>query len=414
MKKYIISLLIALVLLAGLPLVSSKAQAAELSIRDLINLLILIDVIPQSKVSAVNAFLKSLDEKEVVTKPEQNTYIDVPVTIFTIPTLPTSNSSLEKKLRGPGTYSQAFNSCKADGMRLPNWTEAISTNINPSKFLTTYGTSYGQDPDSQRFWTSTSCGFGGAHASGWKGIPDVVKNGQDVRAANYWDNCSGDQEIHYYQCVDSGDPVIVDDEPVVEQNYSVNLTSVSKSDFKNSFDYNISSNTLFDKIVLRAACDSSEIEISAKAGMNCNVDNIILFNPTKSFSYPVIFKTKSFNKQSTVGMSVVAYYNGVKIGGDKDAVNVIHSKLELFWNKPVSSGDSYEDPRLIVDGDELVPKPDNASATKWCSYVEGKNYTSGQSIIEGENPNGTRVYWTGSEWSKVEDVGYARRYICSN
>ena len=113
-------------------------------------------------------------------------------------------------------------------------------------------------------------------------------------------------------------------------------------------------------------------------------------------------------------MSVVAYYNGVKIGADKDAVNVIHSKLELFWNKPVSSGDFYEDPRLIVDGDELVPKPDNASATKWCSYVEGKNYTSGQSIIEGENPNGTRVYWTGSEWSKVEDVGYARRYICSN
>lgn len=61
MKKYIVSILIASVFLIGVPFVVQKASAADLSVRDFINLLITIGVIAPDKVSAVNAFFASLE-----------------------------------------------------------------------------------------------------------------------------------------------------------------------------------------------------------------------------------------------------------------------------------------------------------------------------------------------------------------
>jgi len=61
MKKHLISVLVVLTLLVGAPFVVSKVSAAELTIRDLIQLLIAVGAIAQDKVPAVNAFLASYD-----------------------------------------------------------------------------------------------------------------------------------------------------------------------------------------------------------------------------------------------------------------------------------------------------------------------------------------------------------------
>jgi hypothetical protein len=62
MKKYIVSIVIASIFLIGAPFVVQKSLAAEMSIRDFINLLVIIGVIPQEKMSAVNSYLATLDK----------------------------------------------------------------------------------------------------------------------------------------------------------------------------------------------------------------------------------------------------------------------------------------------------------------------------------------------------------------
>jgi hypothetical protein len=62
MKKYIVSFLVASIFLAGAPFAVKQASASDLSIRDFVNLLIIIGVIPADKVPAVNAYLATLDK----------------------------------------------------------------------------------------------------------------------------------------------------------------------------------------------------------------------------------------------------------------------------------------------------------------------------------------------------------------
>lgn len=64
MKKYIVSILVASLFLIGTPFVAQKAFAAEMSIRDFISLLVIIGVIPQDKIPAVNAYLATLDNNQ--------------------------------------------------------------------------------------------------------------------------------------------------------------------------------------------------------------------------------------------------------------------------------------------------------------------------------------------------------------
>lgn len=61
MKKYIISVLFALLFLVGAPFAINQARAADMSMRDFINLLITIGVITPDKMPAVNAYLATLD-----------------------------------------------------------------------------------------------------------------------------------------------------------------------------------------------------------------------------------------------------------------------------------------------------------------------------------------------------------------
>lgn len=61
MKKYIVSILVASVFLLGAPFLAPKASAADLNIRDFINLLVAIGVITPEKMPAVNAYLLALD-----------------------------------------------------------------------------------------------------------------------------------------------------------------------------------------------------------------------------------------------------------------------------------------------------------------------------------------------------------------
>jgi hypothetical protein len=61
MKKYIVSFLVASIFLAGAPFAVKQASASDLSIRDFVNLLIIIGVIPADKIPAVNAYLATLD-----------------------------------------------------------------------------------------------------------------------------------------------------------------------------------------------------------------------------------------------------------------------------------------------------------------------------------------------------------------
>lgn len=61
MKKYIISILVASVFLLGTPFISPGLSAAELNIRDFVNLLVIIGVITPDKMPAVNDFLATLE-----------------------------------------------------------------------------------------------------------------------------------------------------------------------------------------------------------------------------------------------------------------------------------------------------------------------------------------------------------------
>lgn len=62
MKKYIVSILVASVFLIGTPFLAPKASAADLNIRDFVNLLVLIGVITPDKMPVVNAFLATLKD----------------------------------------------------------------------------------------------------------------------------------------------------------------------------------------------------------------------------------------------------------------------------------------------------------------------------------------------------------------
>lgn len=61
MKKYIVSILVASVFLVGAPFALPQASAADISIRDFVNLLVATGVIAPEKMPAVNAFLLTLD-----------------------------------------------------------------------------------------------------------------------------------------------------------------------------------------------------------------------------------------------------------------------------------------------------------------------------------------------------------------
>ena len=67
MKKYIISLSVALVMFTGSLFVINQVQATEMTVTDFINLLIKIGVIAPDKVPAANAYLATLVDG--VTKP---------------------------------------------------------------------------------------------------------------------------------------------------------------------------------------------------------------------------------------------------------------------------------------------------------------------------------------------------------
>jgi len=75
MKKYIVSFLVASIFLAGAPFAVKQASASDLSIRDFVNLLIIIGVIPADKIPAVNAFLATLDNSTHSTTTPINTSI---------------------------------------------------------------------------------------------------------------------------------------------------------------------------------------------------------------------------------------------------------------------------------------------------------------------------------------------------
>ncbi len=76
MKKYIVSFLIASIFLAGMPIMSQRAYASEMSVRDFIKILIIIGVIPPEKISAVNTYLDSLDK--VTPSIDNNTSVNKP------------------------------------------------------------------------------------------------------------------------------------------------------------------------------------------------------------------------------------------------------------------------------------------------------------------------------------------------
>ena len=80
MKKYIVSILVASVFMASAPFAINQASAKDLSIRDFVNLLVIIGVITPDKMPAVNAFLASLDNP--VTPPTQLTNTFIPSTTF--------------------------------------------------------------------------------------------------------------------------------------------------------------------------------------------------------------------------------------------------------------------------------------------------------------------------------------------
>ncbi len=107
--------------------------------------------------------------------------------------------------------------------------------------------------------------------------------------------------------------------PIVEPT-SISLKSTPVG--TNQYDYLISSDSQFEKVVLRADCNSSEIQINSKGGMDCNIDNIIMFNPTNQYSYPsVVFVSQDGNTHA-VRMNATAYMNGVMVGLDKRAMNI--------------------------------------------------------------------------------------------
>ena len=82
MKKYIVSILVASVFLIGTPFLAPKASAADLNIRDFINLLVAIGVIPPDRMPAVNAFLATLDNTAT------------PITPIVTPVTPPTTKSL--------------------------------------------------------------------------------------------------------------------------------------------------------------------------------------------------------------------------------------------------------------------------------------------------------------------------------
>lgn len=69
MKIYIISILIVSVFLISTPVLIPTASAADMSIRDFINLLIVIGVITPEKIPAVNAYLVILDKSQTTSTP---------------------------------------------------------------------------------------------------------------------------------------------------------------------------------------------------------------------------------------------------------------------------------------------------------------------------------------------------------
>ena len=210
MKKYIVSMLAVSVMLMGITFVPKNALASDLSIRDLIKILIIIGVIPQDKISTVNAFLASVDsnssnaDNEITPPVSHLPVVKINPPAYQFDFSLNSGVSLEQKLRGPATHTQAEKDCKADGMRLPTWEEAISDKLNPSQFLTEHNN------NEKRIWTNVYCNYIGndAYATSWSGIPNIVKSGKDTNSYYYQNNCTDNDYKESYQCVvgDNGVP----------------------------------------------------------------------------------------------------------------------------------------------------------------------------------------------------------------
>jgi hypothetical protein len=212
----------------------------------------------------------------------------------------------------------------------------------------------------------------------------------------------------------NGGIVVID--PVIRAN--VNLVSTPNGTSANSFNYTVSSNQRFDQVIFRASCNNSEIEINAKGGMDCEVDNIIpLRSHFSQYSYPVSFVSKDGNSH-TVGMMVTLLMDGIKLGSDKDAMTVraeAKQEISVFWNTSSSNPDSgvYSDPRLLIDGADSVPRADSASAKQWCNLVPNKGYISG-GVTNSGSPYGDRVYWdNGEKWEKISNSEYSRVFSCT-
>jgi hypothetical protein len=64
MKKYIISILVTSIFLLGIPFAMNQVSAQNMSIRDFVNLLVVIGVITSEKIPVVNAYLETLDKND--------------------------------------------------------------------------------------------------------------------------------------------------------------------------------------------------------------------------------------------------------------------------------------------------------------------------------------------------------------
>ena len=448
MKKYILGVLLAAVLVMGGSVATAKvASAKELSIRDLINLLILIDVIPESKRAAVNAFLASIDDNgndhpvvidngrvgsEWTAEEGRRAYND----------LPDISADLENKLRGPAVHEVAARACKAEGKRLPNWNEVISKKVNPTKFLTKYGDA------SQRLWTNVNCAPG-HYATAWKGIPNWVKDALDIRAKDSWNNCTQDYAPQYYQCVD--------DDSVSEENLTPSLKVTypdGGENLKTGVSYKIkwNSENLGDS---KVNIDLIRYEDSGRQGSVTSIAHSVAntgyyswkdITPTTDPNVPNLkilitsvtnpsvkdYSNDYFTVSCTAPYTWGGYGTACVLGDDSeeedsddsDPITISNDFTFIaFWNaiQGVPEG-TYYDPRLLVSGSngtvpsDMVPVDDSASATKWCKLIGGKNYTNGTAQGDAPVEVGKRVRFNGSNWIFGEtniSGNYSRAYFCN-
>ncbi len=298
---------------------TNQALAKDLSIKDLINLLILIDVIPHDKIPAVNDFLANLDktdsthdsirpDRPIPHKPVPDIEIVIPDELEKAK-IPDVNVVFENKLRGPAEYQAAADDCKNSGLRLPTWDELISSKANPEQMLVDYGPT-----NEGRMWSGQYCGYRdyAAHSTAWRGIPDYASDGRDPRAVSYWNNCTEDNGEHFYQCV-------VESDQTVEKSLSLKSEAVATS----TFNYLVTAVPGISRLSLTLSCDKTKVSVSAKGGWTCGDILNFDFGTTQNFTFPnVTYTLINSAENQTIGVSAVGYLDDEKIGSDKDAITI--------------------------------------------------------------------------------------------